>query len=480
MIRGESAYICNVCIETCVDVLHGEESKKQADAGSTQKANLKYIHQFVSRHFHPLHPAELVTATREFPLRMRPDIQAALDTLLGAYYNTNRFTGIHSSYSQEGIKFSDLLQEGQYAPTIAPARYDEIDIGEVEPVRCLNNGLWIGDSKDTRYALLYALKRDYMGGGSVHIEIIVPPGEAGNQLTRHYFRELEQAVNQASAYRGKVLSLERQHPYSGKSSEVLVHKLPGVMREDVILPAATLAALDRNVIEFSRIKPQLANLHMPVKKGILLYGPPGTGKTHSIKYIAHALKGHTTLLITADQIGYLGEYMLLARLLQPAIVVIEDVDLIAQQRDQIHDAGVESLLNKLLNEMDGLKENNDVLFVLTTNRPQVLEEALAERPGRVDQAIEFPLPDAESRRRLARLYARDLPVSDELYDLIIARTDNVSPAFIKELMRRIAQNLLLENNGNTATAAHVNAALAEMLFTANKLNMTMLGKEASE
>jgi ATP-dependent 26S proteasome regulatory subunit len=60
----------------------------------------------------------------------------------------------------------------------------------------------------------------------------------------------------------------------------------------------------------------------------------------------------------------------------------------------------EPLLNKLLNEMDGLKQDADILFVLTTNRPEQLESALAGRPGRIDQAIEVPLPDEIGRGKL--------------------------------------------------------------------------------
>ena len=66
------------------------------------------------------------------------------------------------------------------------------------------------------------------------------------------------------------------------------------------------------------------------------------------------------------------------------------------------------LLNKLLNEMDGLQEDADVLFILTTNRPDQLEPALASRPGRIDQAIEFPLPDESGRTKLVNLYSRGL------------------------------------------------------------------------
>src|SRR3954462_12976510 len=71
--------------------------------------------------------------------------------------------------------------------------------------------------------------------------------------------------------------------------------------------------------------------------------------------------------------------MSLARLLQPSMVVIEDVDLIARDRDDMGPCE-ESMPNKLLNEMDGLKEDADILFVLTTNRPEDLEGALAGRP----------------------------------------------------------------------------------------------------
>src|SRR5262245_65767652 len=100
-----------------------------------------------------------------------------------------------------------------------------------------------------------------------------------------------------------------------------------------------------------------------------------------------------------------------------------------------------SALDKLLNEMDGLNQQADILFVLTTNRPEALEAALASRPGRVDQAIEFPLPDAAGREKLVRLYARGVALDDEVVGELVARTERVSAAFIKELMRRSVEFL---------------------------------------
>ena len=109
----------------------------------------------------------------------------------------------------------------------------------------------------------------------------------------------------------------------------MVHKLPPVERANVILPDATLKLLDRNILNFVQHREKLRQLGQSTRKGILLYGPPGTGKTHTIRYLASNLPGHTTLIITAAQVELLGAYMNLARLLQPAMVVIEDVDLIA-------------------------------------------------------------------------------------------------------------------------------------------------------
>src|SRR5258707_7167652 len=117
--------------------------------------------------------------------------------------------------------------------------------------------------------------------------------------------------------------------------------------------------------------------------------------------------------------------MSLARLLQPAMVVIEDVDLIARDRDNMGPCE-ESLLNKLLNEMDGLKQDADILFILTTNRPEQLESALASRPGRIDQAIEVPVPDEIGRNKLVKLYGRGLPLGAAVVAEAARRTTGVS------------------------------------------------------
>jgi ATP-dependent 26S proteasome regulatory subunit len=185
------------------------------------------------------------------------------------------------------------------------------------------------------------------------------------------------------------------------------------------------------------------------------------------------------LLVTAAEVAVIGEYLALARLLSPSIVVIEDVDLIARDRDDMQTPGQESLLNRLLNEMDGLRENSDVLFVLTTNRAEALEPALAGRPGRIDQAIEFPLPDPSGRRRLVELYRHGLVVPEKVLDNVVERTEGASAAFIRELMRRTAQFVLEGSDAPNVTLSAVDSALGELLFDGGSLNAKLLGAEGA-
>ena len=285
-------------------------------------------------------------------------------------------------------------------------------------------------------------------------------------------------VHQAESYRGKILSLEKGNDYAGTSTGIMVHKLNAVDRDQVILPASTLELLERNVVRFVGLRSRLGRLGLATKKGLLFYGPPGTGKTHTIHYLAGALPGHTTLLITAEQVGLLREYMALARLLQPSIVVIEDVDLIARDRTTMGSPCEEVLLNKLLNEMDGLRPDSEIIFLLTTNRPEALEEALASRPGRVDQAIEFPLPDDEGRGKLVALYSRGVEVPENVVQATVKRTEGVSASFIKELMRRSMQFHLERSDTDRLEIEDVEAALDELLFSGGSLNRKLLGGRA--
>ena len=102
--------------------------------------------------------------------------------------------------------------------------------------------------------------------------------------------------------------------------------------------------------------------------------------------------------------------------------------------------------------MDGLGEDADVTFLLTTNRADMLEAALATRPGRVDHAAELPLPDAEARRRLIRLYQGSLVLDLAGPETVISRTEGVTASFLKELLRRAALQAAEDEGSGDAPA----------------------------
>jgi len=461
-LKGVVTLICDDCMQETLRNLPDIVSNRPFD----------YACDALAWHFAGIARDQLVATSRQFPGHMRADVQIALDRLFSE--TPIRFFGIHEQHRYETLTMATLTQNGRGAHAIAPAQYHDVDVGDDAPVKCLNNGLWLCQSDGLRYAVVLSSHREYGYESGTRIEIAVPAGARGAELVQRCFFELERAVNAARSYRGKILSLDGDADYRGRSKGVMVHKLPAVQRGDVILPEATLKLLDRNILRFVESRAQLRRLGQSTRKGILLYGPPGTGKTHTIRYLASNLPGHTTLIITAAQVTLLAQYMNLARLLQPTMVVIEDVDLIARDREDMGPCE-ESLLNDLLNQMDGLKEDADILFILTTNRPDQLESALASRPGRIDQAIEVPLPDEIGRRKLVQLYGRGLPLGEAVIVEAAQRTKGVSAAFIKELMRRIAQASIARDGGTRIELDDVREALDDMLFAGGRLNVRLLG-----
>jgi hypothetical protein len=433
----------------------------------------------LKQHFGRLPLEETATTARTFPLASRVDVQLAIDQFF-ATNGTSTLLGIHSAIGHETPTLAHLFVRGPFPVDLGPLQHDDIDVGELSAVRCLKNGLWLAHQSDIPFAVLLSPAMQFGMVGGVHIELAVPKGEQGMQFSEDFFRQLELRVNAGGTYRGRVISLESHGEYSGRGGAVKVHRLRAVQREEVILPEKTLGLLDRNVGSFIKARNHIKSLGLSAKKGLLFYGPPGTGKTLTIHYLACQLPQHTTLLITAEQVGLLDEYFRLARFLQPSLVVVEDVDLIARAREQMGSACEEVLLNKLLNEMDGLREDADVIFILTTNRPDQLEPALASRPGRIDQAIEFPLPDEQGRSKLVKLYARGLELSDQLSELIVRRTKGASPAFIKELMRRAAQFQFEIGENDELKQSAVDNAIEEMVFSGGSLNLKLLGGSSTD
>jgi ATP-dependent 26S proteasome regulatory subunit len=158
----------------------------------------------------------------------------------------------------------------------------------------------------------------------------VPRGESGLAWSQDLFADLERRVGRARTYRGRIISLERMQDPTGCGGAITVHRLPAVKRDDVILPERTLEVLDHNVGQFVAARNRIKALRFSGRKGLLFYGPPGTGKTYTIHYLASQLPEQTTLIMTSEQVVFISEYFRLARFLEPALLIVETVDLITR------------------------------------------------------------------------------------------------------------------------------------------------------
>jgi ATP-dependent 26S proteasome regulatory subunit len=242
----------------------------------------------------------------------------------------------------------------------------------------------------------------------------------------------------------------------------------------VILPEPTLEALERHTMGISRHGDALVAAGRSLKRGLLLHGAPGTGKTHSLAYLISQMPDRTVVVLTGQGLGGIGRAFALARALGPAMVVLEDVDLVAMARD-LPGQEVNPLLFELLNQMDGLAADTDLVVMLTTNRADLLEPALAARPGRIDQALETPIPDAEARRRLFHLYGTGIDLRLERLDEHVANTEGAVPAFIKELMRRAVLESLMASGNSVVDDSVMERVIADMVSSRDMVVRSLLG-----
>jgi ATP-dependent 26S proteasome regulatory subunit len=184
------------------------------------------------------------------------------------------------------------------------------------------------------------------------------------------------------------------------------------------------------------------------------------------------MKDRTIILHTGQGLGMIEQSCAMARMLQPSTVILEDVDLVAEERTR---RDCNALLFELLNQMDGLADDLDVIFLLTTNRPDLLEPALASRPGRIDQAVEIPLPDASCRQRLFELYGQGLELHLDEPERFIHQTEGVSAAFIKELLRKAALFAADDAQELVVHDRHLDAAMHDLIVEGGALTKSLLG-----
>jgi cell division protease FtsH len=395
------------------------------------------------------------------------NVQRAFEHLTNSGEIPLTWGGIVGDHRWSELKLATMIGGEKYTDhRIGPVTFRNQPSGVGSTSACVALGWAIGTLNGAPFGLLVQLGEQHGPMGRViRIEVVSKQQQTAEKL----LRQLRDLKDQLNVYRGQMLSLTACDDGSIQIDFLARDK---VKRQDIVMPKGVLESIERHVIDIGRHRESLLALGQHLKRGVLLHGAPGTGKTMTIRYLASRLVDTTVIVLTGRALAAVKPSAEMARMLHPALLVIEDVDLIAEER---HQPGMESnpLLFTLLNEMDGISGDADVAFLLTTNRADLLEPALAQRPGRIDLAVEVPLPDAACRRRLLRRYGAPLGLSFAESGDLVASLDGVAASFIKELLRKAALAALVA--GETVTEDHVRAALAELVSERASLTRTIIG-----
>ena len=412
-------------------------------------------------------PVEWPIVSRAVAAWDRPNFQVAIDA-----WCDGRETEVVGLPVMQGYRagLAELARGSEWldAAELGAVEHVTVALGEQESITCVQSGLWlVSDAGDPAVVMLKSEDRGM--GESLALEVMAPDRAAAERVVA----ALWALMRERNVYRGRVLELRSRHFHDDEGAPLTVRSLPQVPRERIVLPDGVLERIERQAFGIADHAERLRASGRHLRRGLLLYGPPGTGKTLTAMYLMAQMRGRTGVLLTGQSLGTVGASIDLATALQPSIVILEDVDLVAMDRS--HEP-TNAILFELLNGMDGLDQDHDVLFVLTTNRADLLEPALAARPGRIDQAVELPLPDAHGRRRLLALYGEGLDLAQADAAAIVDELEGVSPAFIRELLRRAALLAAEDSTGHLAVdGTHLRRALDELVVGANQLTQRLLG-----
>ncbi len=243
----------------------------------------------------------------------------------------------------------------------------------------------------------------------------------------------------------------------------------------------------QEVIEFLKEPQKFQRLGGKIPKGVLLLGPPGTGKT----LLARAVAGEAGVPflsisgadfvemfvgVGASRVRDLFEQ---AKKNAPCIVFIDEIDAVGRHRGAGLGGGHderEQTLNQLLVEMDGFEQNNGVIIMAATNRPDVLDPALL-RPGRFDRQVVVDRPDLRGREGILRVHTRKVPLDPNVDLTILAKgTPGLSGADLANLVNEAAL-LAARRNADKVTMADFENAKDKVMMGVERKSVLISEEE---
>lgn len=222
-----------------------------------------------------------------------------------------------------------------------------------------------------------------------------------------------------------------------QKSQGLYNSVRNASWDSVILDPSMKQALIDDHMSFFKSRDQYQKLKVPWKRGIIYYGPPGNGKTVSIKAtmnMLYSLKDPVPTLYVRSLVSFMGPEGSLAaifgkaREMAPCYLVFEDLDSLVS----------DSVRSYFLNEVDGLKNNDGIFMIGSTNHLDRLDPGISKRPSRFDRKYLFPNPSKDQRIAYCQFWQRkladnkEIEFPDRLCEVVADKTDKFSFAYIQE------------------------------------------------
>lgn len=232
------------------------------------------------------------------------------------------------------------------------------------------------------------------------------------------------------------------------------------------------------IVQFLRSPDKFRKLGARIPKGVLMVGAPGTGKTLLARAIAGEAKVpffHTSgsefeeMLVGAGA-SRVRDLFEKAKKAAPSLIFIDEIDAVARKRGTtIQSSTTEQTLNQILVEMDGFEQNLDVIIIAATNRPDVLDPAIL-RPGRFDRRVVLELPDAEGRKKILAIHAKNKPLAPGLdFDRLAKRTIGFSGAELENTLNEAAI-IAAKRNKNHIDYSDIEEAASKVMMGPAKVS----------
>lgn len=329
---------------------------------------------------------------------------------------------------------------------------------ENEKLNLLVSGQILVEKEKDRYTI--TVDANPILRGSVQIE---GPAEKKQEM-EDLIASVMTIADKENIYRGKKLE------FSGQIRFLDVKERKW---DTVVLDEAIKSEIKANSIDFLRQSERWVQYGIPVKRGILLCGAPGTGKTIVCKALMSAAEGITCITTNAYALatgGYITQLFELAEDLSPSIVIIEDIDLIGQSREEYGYHQGPALID-LLAEMDGIEEQGKIVTIATTNHLETLDKALSQRPSRFDKVIKLTRPSVTHRRELISRLCRKIPMDNKIQEYIAIKAENCTPAQLQE----IVFGLTIQQPGGQSELVFNKADIDRAISGINEKNRHQLG-----